>query len=178
MTEDQWCILRMAGPRTLTVTASLVDAGFDVWTPTKAISKRRPRSNERREIIVPVLPSYAFARASSLEGLMMESLRQVSPHPPFSIFRYCNRIPLISDRALDNLRKIERRNLPEKAARMFKQGESVRITEGGFAGLTGIVKTGKGRFTMVLFPGFTMPIKVSSLLLMDEAESQPQEIAA
>lgn len=176
--NDQWCILRMAGPRTLTVTESLKQAGFDVWTPTKAISKRRPRSNDRREIIVPVLPSYAFARASSLNGLMLESLRQVSAHPPFSIFRYCGRVPLISDRALDNLRKIERRNLPEKAARMFKPNERVRITEGGFAGLTGIVKTGKGRFTMVLFPGFTMPIKVASMLLMDEADSQVDVLAA
>lgn len=175
---DQWCILRMAGPRTMTVTQSLSEAGFDVWTPVKAISKRRPRSNERREMLVPVLPSYAFARASSLNGLMMESLRQVSPHPPFSIFRYCGRIPLISDRSLDNLRKIERRNLPEKAARMFKHGERVRISDGGFAGLTGIVKTGKGRFTMVLFPGFSMPIKVSSMLLLGETDDHAEAIAA
>ena len=89
--NDQWCILRMAGPRTLTVTASLVDAGFDVWTPTKAISKRRPRSNERREIIVPVLPSYAFARYRLTRRFRSSVIATASRLSPIALWIICAR---------------------------------------------------------------------------------------
>lgn len=175
---SDWIILRTGGTQTMPLVRSLEAAGFGVWSPTKAVMKRRPRSNERREIIAPVLPSYVFAKVEHLTALLIEADRNVSPHPRFSVFRYCGRVPTISERALDNLRKIERRNMPEKAARAFKHGELVRITEGGFAGLTGIVKTGRGRYTMVLFPGFAMPIKVKSMLLVDEVEGQAHDMAA
>lgn len=175
---NQWIVLRTASAQTLPLVRSLQSAGFTAWSPVKTISKRRPRSNERRDMTVAVLPSYVFACADHLTSLMIAASRSVSPHPQFSVFKYCGKVPTISDRSLDNLRRIERRNMPEKAARQFKSGERVRITEGGFAGLTGIVKTGKGRYTMVLFPGFNMPIKVKSMLLLDESEAQPQEMAA
>ena len=176
--DRQWIILRTASAQTLPLARSLCDAGFDAWAPVKTISKRRPRSNERRDVAVAVLPSYVFACAENLTALMIAASRNVSPHPQFSVFKYCGRVPTISDRSLDNLRKVERRSMPEKASRQYKNGERVRITEGGFAGMTGIVKTGKGRYTMVLFPGFSMPIKVKSMLLLGEDEAAPQNMAA
>lgn len=174
----QWIVLRTGSAQTLPLVRSLQSAGFDAWSPVKVISKRRPRSNERREMPVAILPSYVFARAEHVTDLMVAANRNVSPHPPFSVFRYCGKIPTISDRSLDNLRRIEKRSLPEKAARQFKSGERVRITEGGFAGMTGIVKTGRGRYTMVLFPGFSMPIKVKSMLLLGDREGVDRELAA
>jgi transcription antitermination factor NusG len=176
--NGEWIVLRTGSAQTLPLVRSLRDYGVEVWSPVKTISKRRPRSNERREVTVAILPSYVFARASHLADLMVAANRSVSPHPPFSVFKYCGKVPIISDRSLENLRRIEKRALPEKAARQFKQGERVRITEGGFAGMTGIVKTGRGRYTMVLFPGFSMPIKVKSMLLVDEIDQPERELAA
>lgn len=170
---SDWCILQTQGPRTLALAESLCRSGFDVWAPVKTIQKRRPRSNQRRDMSVALLPGYVFARVEYLTDLLMEASHPVSQHPAFKVFKYGGRFPLVSERSLDSLRKIERRSLPEKVARQFKNGETVRITEGGFAGLTGIVKTGNGRYTMVLFPGFSMPIKVKSMLLLD-GESDEQ----
>lgn len=176
MGKGEWFVLRTSGARTLVLANSLRSVGYDVWTPVKTLSKRRPRSTELREIVAAVLPSYVFAKVEHLSSLMIEADRIISPHPQFSVFRYCGKVPTISDLALTNLRKIERRNMPEKAARMFATGDKVRMTEGAYAGLTGIVKTGRGRYTMVLLAGARIPVKISSMLLVDEA--QPESIAA
>lgn len=164
--NDQWCILRMAGPRTLAVAESLKQAGYDAWTPVGFSSKRKSRNPAKERALVPVMPTYVFARASHLLDLMAEVRRPSSAHPAFSVFRWHDRVPLIADCSLDFLRRAERRQRPPKAEREFTKGEMVRIEDGGFAGMSGIVETGKGQYTMVCFPGFNVPIKVSTLLLL------------
>lgn len=39
---DDWCILRMAPPRTLAVVRSLGRVGIEAWTPTESRLGRRP----------------------------------------------------------------------------------------------------------------------------------------
>lgn len=162
----------------MAVAQSLRDAGYEAWAPTKVIQKRRPRSTQRREVTLAVLPGYVFAKAVHLTDLLVEASRPVSRFPKFTVFRYCGRIPLVSERSLDNLRKIERRNTPEKAARQFKKGEAVRITEGGFAGMTGVVKVAKGRYTLVLVDGFANPIRITRMATLEEFSPQPNVLAA
>lgn len=161
-----WCILRMAGPRTLAVAQSLARAGYDVWTPVELQKRRLPRSRVKVEREVVLMPTYAFARAEHLRDLLAETMKPVSSHPAFTLFRHGDRFPLIADQALDPLRLAERKSAPLAKVQPFSQGEQVKLAERGFEGLSGIVETTKGQFTMVCFPGFAVPIKVATMHLL------------
>ena len=168
----QWCILRMSGGSTLPVAQSLAEAGFDVWTPVEVQQSRKPRSKVKVERRVPIMPTYVFARAARLADLIAIAKAPTSPHPQFSVFHYAGRIPLIADRSLEPLRAAERDKTRVKDMPVFTKGERVKLTEGGFAGMSGVVELSKGKFTLVAFPGFQVPIRISSLLLLPDAATK------
>lgn len=184
MSRDLWFILRMAGPRTLAVADSLKDAGFDAWTPIGSSSKRKPRKPGVEAKPVPVMPTYVFARDHHLHDLLAVAAlpSMLTPHPSFSVFRWDGRIPLIADRSLDYLRRGEARYLRRvregQPVKQFAAGDRVQLTEGGFAGMSGMVETSKGKFTLVCFPGFSTPIKVATLLLLGDEHAQATDLAA
>lgn len=118
--SDQWCILRMAGPRTLAVAESLRGAGFQVWAPTKVIM--RPIAGQRRslalgtrramkEVQVPILPGFVFAPATSFDDIAAIAMDPHSRHPSFALFQMAGRSPIIGDRSLSGLRAEEQRAL-------------------------------------------------------------------
>lgn len=149
-----------------------------MWTPVKTVTKRLPRSKDRREITVPIMPSYVFARASQILALFAEASNPATDHPKFQIARWAGKVPTISDRSLDALRVAERRAIPPKAGRHYKEGAAVRVADGAWAGLTGVVKAGRGRYTWVDIPGFSQPIRFASMLLLEEVQAQLLRAAA
>lgn len=177
MTRDvldlgSWCILRMAGASTLRVADSLASAGLDVWTPREQSSLRAGPQRSRKRALVPAMPTYAFARAVHLPALVAESHKLVSAHPDFSVFRRHDHFPLIADVDLEPLRIAERRGQPiEKAAR-YSKGDVVRCAQAGFEGLPGIVEITRGKFALVCFHGFGIPVKVETALLSPQAQTK------
>lgn len=181
-----WCILRCAASRTLALAESLTEAGFEVWTPVEVVRKRARRTAEREDVRVPIMPSFLFARAGSLDELAAlsrsptlnylqwdrERRRMVTKgHSAFSVFRQHGRYPLVRDHMLAPLRIVEKRSRPRAAIRSFKPGECVRMIEGGFAGLTGTVEATQGQYTLVSFPGFPIAVKFATWLLLDGESS-------
>ncbi|OHT19923.1 MULTISPECIES: transcription termination/antitermination protein NusG [Edaphosphingomonas] len=154
-----WCILRMKGQSTLPVFRALAEAGYDVWTPIQIQSRRVPRSKSRVERPVPIMPTYVFARAARIRDLF-----EVSQTVGFSVFHHRDRVPLIADREIEGLRTAEERAKPRDRKRVFRVGERVRVPEGAFAGLEGIVEQSDGRHTLVCFGG-RLSINVDSFLL-------------
>lgn len=120
MHANRWCILRTSGGRTLKLADSLIEAGFEAWTPRRTF--KRPKVGRctlidgRKptiEMEAPILPTFVFARASHLFNLEALASDPASPHPAFSIFRYsdfreANRIPLVSDSEVRGLQDAER----------------------------------------------------------------------
>lgn len=179
-----WCILRTSPARTLTVEESLAEAGLDVWTPKATEVRRQGRERKTVEHDVPILPEIVFARSEHLSRLLTiskspgmiyrvwdsEKKRMVAhEHPPFSVFRYLDGYPLVSDRSLDPLRLAERR-APQRARQcLIDAGSAVRYPGAGFDGLTGVVQNCQGQYALVLFPGFSIPVKISSRMLLAAA---------
>jgi hypothetical protein len=177
--QDGWCILRTAGPRTIKLTDSLLNAGFDVWTPRLNTRRRLHRAKKAKvEVVAPILPTFVFARAGELPDLVRILDLPISPHPPFSIFRYAGRVPTIregqmtylrqsEEQAADAWRREKRREQIQAerdertqrvaelraAAPSFSPADKVRVPEGPFAGMTGIVEVGKGKAPVVNFGG-------------------------
>ena len=65
-----WFILRTAGRSTLSLAKTLAEDGFEVWTPARMQVIRVPRMNVRREVRLPLLPSFVFVRAPHLHDLL------------------------------------------------------------------------------------------------------------
>lgn len=165
--DFRWCILRTAGPRTMPLAKSLNEAGIDAWTPVEVRKRRRARSKAVVEFDVPMLPTFVFARADRVIDLARTRLDPRSPHPAFSIFQNSGRVALVSDAEMERLRTAERREAPKQRRQVFAAGTTVRVPEGPFGGMSGIVQKGDDKFTLVAFDG-RMKVKISTFLLLPD----------
>ncbi len=118
----------------------------------------------------PLMPTYVFALACHLEQLSRLANADRKACPDFSIFHYLDRIPLIADTELIAVREIEqdeaRRANRKRKVKPLSRGDTVNITDGGFAGMSGVVEHSDGRYTMVLFG--RMEVKISTFLLRSD----------
>lgn len=78
-----WAILRTSGPSTLLLAKALREAGFDAWSPVEIQNRRRPRSKDRFEREVAVMPSYVFVDADRLVELL-----QIASKPMQTFLRW------------------------------------------------------------------------------------------
>jgi transcription antitermination factor NusG len=170
-----WCILRTSGGRTLALAKSLGDAGFDVWTPAQTMRRRRPRSKVTVEIELPIMPTFVFVRADRLHDLAQVLNLPMSPHPQFSIFRYLGKYPCIAEHEVAGMRKEEARyrvaQLKTKR-HVFPKGDTVRVTDGPAAGMSGVVQDGDGKFAVVAFGG-RFRLKIATFLLRTDEVHSP-----
>ena len=160
---SDWIILRTSGRFTLTLAKTLAEDGFDVWTPAKTEMIRVPRKNARREVRLPLTPSFIFARAEHLVDLLQLAKMVVKPragwkngyrrdkedeqppHHDFSVFHWGDNIPMIHDAALEALRAEEGRAIPKRKRSPFGPNEVVKVTKGSFAGMTGVIERTNGK---------------------------------
>jgi hypothetical protein len=170
-TGDRWCILRTTGGRTIRLARSLDEAGIEAWTPIHTTTRRRPRSKVVVEQDAPIAPTFVFARACHLAELARMRLLPLSPHPAFSVFSHGGRVPLVSDSEIIGLRAAEdkaKRKVQQNKRRSFVIGQSVKMEDGSFAGMTGVIEEDHGRYALVSFGG-TMRVKIDSWLLPEPA---------
>jgi ribosomal protein L21E len=174
----RWCILRIAGPQTLPLAASLQRGDFKAWAPQMVIRRRRPRSKVMTEIQAAILPTFVFLQAGQLNDVRRLHALPGSPLPAFSVLSNAGRVPLVSEAQMAALRDEEQRacaahqavkdreaRLAERSERQrqrailrasaptYAAGDRVRITEPAFAGMTGIVERGQGKAAVVNLGG-------------------------
>lgn len=171
-TGDRWCILRTAAPRTLLLARSLADAGFDVWTPQRT-EKRQGRGRDRHkaeERVLAITPTFVFARGDRAMELVYASRAPISPHPPFSVLRHRGSVPLIRDASLFPLRGEEekhRRSHLKTTRKVIPRGSRITMTEGAFAGMTGVVESSTGKAARINF-GSGFSVSIASYILTDD----------
>lgn len=186
---DKWVILRTSSRNTMRLVSDLLRDGFEIWTPQRTFCKRAPRNLGVYQVNAPMLPSFAFAKASHVHSLMALSNDLVKPCPDFSVFHYMNEIPLIGDHELESLRMLEERErrraetdqlASRKRQVIFRPGEKIRIEFGAFAGMSGVIEKDDGRFALVSFDGLK-PVKFSTFILSGKnilCSSTPTDKAA
>jgi transcription antitermination factor NusG len=159
-----WFVLRTAGRTTLRLADSLAADGFTVWTPRETRKIRIPRANVRRDVVLPLMPSYVFAGSSHMIDLI--EMQKGSQHASFSVMHWHDSIPLIADEHLNSLRMLERKRTPRKKAHKFAPGVEVRVKEegGSFVGMCGRVEKSDELTTLVCFDR-RMTVKIPTSLL-------------
>ena len=175
-----WCIVQTSSGRTLALADALADAGFDVWTPRGLTTVRKGRSKAPRDRAFAVMPGLVFVDADRLADLAHILNAPVNPYPAFTIFHAAGRVPLIASQEIDGFRHAEQQADREwehvLRARQKKQrhtvavGTEIRMSEGPFAGMQGVVvdsndKAAKVRFTLF---GMLSEVEIASWLLLPD----------
>ena len=164
----RWCVLRMAGPRTLVVRDWLRDAGIAAWTPSQVLKRRRPRSTATHEIVAPIAATFVFAPADDVGELRRIMADPYVASPAFSLLRHRQCVVELRDRELDGLRLAEEAARPKpgsgRKARPDARavGSEVQMTEGAFAGMTGLVESSDGRRTLLDFGGLLGRVEIET----------------
>lgn len=162
-----WCILRTQGRHTIRLAESLAKDGFEVWTPIEIRVERAGRSRRRVESRVPIMATYVFAKARHLVDLLELAAMPVKPrrgagllepaHVGFSVMRWRDKIPMVDDRQLRELRRLQAKLSParkpniatKKADEPLPVGMGVRLTKSGFQGMKGTIERSDRRYTIV-----------------------------
>jgi len=185
---EPWCILRMAGPRTLKVVESLRRAGYEIWTPATKRRRSLPRSTKYRDVEIAALPTFAFARYRDVADLNEITLAPHSDHPTFSILRHRGTFARVEDAALYPLReyqadldarweaftksdRLSKKKRSGRAAR-YVMGQRVHLPDTAFHGLAGhVVEVRRNGDLIIVFesggkatvnPCFVEPVHVGS----------------
>ncbi|WP_143090116.1 hypothetical protein [Sphingomonas rubra] len=115
----RWFILRTSGGNTLPLITSLCEAGHDAWSPAhtlrRGVKAATPSGTREIEVRLPILPTFAFIRATvrdldreaQLSDLVAMGRQSPSPFPPFSVFHHAGRAPMIHESEIAGLRQEE-----------------------------------------------------------------------
>lgn len=175
----QWCILRTSGRSTIGLSETLAKDGYDVWTPVETRRITVPRANVKRDVRLPMMPTYVFAASHHLGELLQLAAMPVRPrrgaglldaaHAAFHVLHCFGGIPIVGDRHLANLRRLEAKRTPvRRAAYVFPQNSKARVDDGPYGGMTGIVIRSTLTATTLDFGnGWSTQIPTSILLPAD-----------
>jgi transcription antitermination factor NusG len=164
---EGWFILRTQARHTVRLAESLAEDGFEVWTPIETRVERVGKSRRRVESRLPIMGTYVFAKARHLVDLLQLAAMPVKPrrgagllqpaHAGFSVMRWRDKIPMVADRQLRELRRLQAKLSParkpstatKKADEPLPVGMGVRLTRSGFQGLKGTIERSDRRYTIV-----------------------------
>jgi transcription antitermination factor NusG len=180
-----WLILRCSGMHTLRLAHSLRDAGMEAWTPAEEI--RKIVHGKIAWVEVPMIPTFVFASSAHLGDLLRlthtpamtfrvwDADRQCmveKGHPFFRLFRVGEDIRTVPARELEPLQRIEgrRKRKPRGIPRAYHPGDRVRLTEGAYEGLRGVVIAIHGKQVEVDFPGSSLAFKVFPHVLIPDID--------
>lgn len=160
--RGDWFILRTASRHTMSLAESLGKDGYEVWTPIETRKVRVPRVNAKREVRLPIMPSYVFVAAAHLLDMLALAAMPFKPrrgaglldpaHASFSVMRWDGKIPMVCEKHLERLRELEAKRTPiKRAAYAFPRNASARVKEGVFGGLSGTVIRSTPAKTVVSF---------------------------
>lgn len=173
-----WFIIRTASADTLKVNDGLLAHGFEVWTPIEHRRGKMPRTRKIYDKRFALMPSYCFARVYQIDALLTFAAMPTRDFPSFSVFTFKGGVPLVADDQLTGLREEEARTqrVFHRAKRRdakgirFDPGDPIKLTDGPFAGMSGVVEGTQGQYTLVEMQifGRAFPMKVASLLLLPD----------
>jgi transcription antitermination factor NusG len=146
---------------------SLTKAGFECWTPSETVTRKVPSAHVKRKIEQAMLPTYVFALADRLLDLIHLANTPGREHRDFRVFKQNDRFPLIADATLAPIRSIEHKRKPRGKVKAIPVGAKVRLADGGFAGLDGVVQSVSNKYAMVKFVGFPVPVKIGCWLIAE-----------
>ena len=155
--QVKWHVIRVTYSRELKFQTRLQEAGFETFIPMRR--KKVERGGKVQTVLVPAISNLCFVRTSYLQLRDFMDM-QGEANPSRFIWDKSTRKPLVvPDKEMSDFMKIslsmsdEVIYLNEVSAKL-REGQKVRIKEGPFKGVEGVVvRIKKSRRVMVELPG-------------------------
>lgn len=140
--EPHWYALRTRGRAEKAVARRLEERGFTSYCPL--IERERQWADRRTRVLFPLFPSYVFARFT------LTDLGEVLGVPGVTTVVRTAGVPtVVRPEELDSVRLLEtgigETGEEPHPADYLEVGEPVRVEEGPFAGMTGVLTEERGR---------------------------------
>ncbi len=124
----------------------LVERDFEAYLPT--CKKKRKWADRTRLVTFPLFPSYVFSRFELRQVHYVLAVPGIS-----SVVRLNGRLTPIPDAEIENIRRLaaalsDHRHEPELLP--FQEGDPVRVTDGPFRGVEGVVLQRRRRTTVLV----------------------------
>lgn len=181
---EDWFVLRTSGRSTVQLAKTLADDGFDVWTPIRTHRVFVKKTKQTKDVKVPMLASFIFAKAVHLHDLLALSKLELKPrrnvrpvkrdepnepryHRDFTVYRAFGQIPFVTDASLKPMRAKELAQVPKSDAPQFSKGARVRAHGSAFEGLKGKVERCRDGYALVIFDDWRRPVNIPTFLLSE-----------
>ena len=142
LATSSWFAAQVAPRSEKRVASMLSYKGYEQFCPTYTTKKKW--SDRQKEAEEPLFPGYVFVRAPSgtLGGLLCSTPGVVR------ILSFGGRPAVLPDAEIDAVMKLSARGKPLPTQTIY-EGETVRVCDGPFAGITGIVQQIKDKECLV-----------------------------
>ena len=155
--EVKWHAIRVTYSRELKFQTCLQEAGFQTFIPM--CQKTVEKNGQRKKVLVPAVSNLCFVKSSYLDlRSFMDSLGEANPAR--FIWDKSTRKPIIvPEKSMVDFIKISLSMSDEilflnEVSQKLREGQKVRINEGPFKGVEGVVvRIKKSRRVMVELPG-------------------------
>jgi hypothetical protein len=160
--QDWWVSLRCASGKTTQLVEKLCFMGVEAWTPIKLVNRRVPRKRVKQKVVVPMLPSFVFIPAGSLDAA--QEYADMRTCPAFNPMFFMGRLArfkgdqLLPMRVLFNDVANEEEKFPDV-------GTTVTLRFGAFSGLRGTVVGRVKQQSLVELQGSSMVVKIAPFFL-------------
>lgn len=136
--DTGWYVLQCKPREEQRALEHLGNQGFTAFAPTCLV--RRRRQGGARTVSEPLFPGYTFVRLSLTHGAwhVLRSTRGVR-----QLVRFGTHVPRLPDAVIERLRSVDGLALGAHRA-PFQPGDRVRVLEGPFAGLEGVLQQADG----------------------------------
>lgn len=155
--EVNWHAIRVTYSRELKFQTRLQEAGFETFIPM--CQKTVEKNGQKKKVLVPAISNLCFVKSSYLDlRSFMDSLGEANPAR--FIWDKSTRKPIIvPEKSMVDFIKISLSMSDEilflkEVSQKLREGQKVRINEGPFKGVEGVVvRIKKSRRVMVELPG-------------------------
>jgi transcriptional antiterminator RfaH len=137
--DTDWYVVRCKPREDARAIENLGHQGFEAFAPGCLVTRRV--GTVRRKVSEPMFPGYAFVRLSTTrhDWSVLRSTRGV-----MQLLRFGTTAPRVPASVIEGLKRIDGIDLDAKAAARLKVGDTVRLLDGPFAGLTGVYEQRDG----------------------------------
>lgn len=137
-TDTGWYVLQCKPREEQRALEHLGNQGFTAFAPTCLVKRRR--NGATRVQPEPLFPGYTFVRLSLSHGAwhVLRSTRGVR-----QLVRFGTHVPRLPDAVVSHLRSVDGLELGARRDTL-KAGERVRVLDGPFAGLEGVLQQSDG----------------------------------
>ena len=139
----KWCVVYTRPQTERKVAANISDMGIESYLPLyKVVKQWRDR---KKKMEVPLFPNYVFVKVNEIKRASLYSIKEMVKFVTIE-----KRPVIINEQEIVAIKRVLSGDVEIEKEEFFQEGMKVRITQGQFAGLEGVVAKTCGKTRVII----------------------------